>query len=236
MRYGVGSGRTTARRTGPPAARARSRPASRRSAVLRAGGRCGAGRRAGASDRASVPRGRVRPPSAGRRVPGERPGRRPAGLAARRDAPRTPRRARGALGRRPPQLPAAAATRRPPATQAPPSPRRAREERVDLAQRDPAAKLELERGATRRCLAAVTAIEDEGVRDVVAVRNGEEARPEVVVLALAERRVVPQALAIEDCTIDDHRRMKKGDENSAAHRTARAPLGIRCTAPSVPSP
>src|SRR6185503_2795467 len=79
-----------------------------------------------------------------------------------------------------------------------------------LAQRDPAAKLELERGATRRCLAAVTAIEDEGVRDVVAVRNGEEARPEVVVLALAERRVVPQALAIEDCTIDDHRRMKEG--------------------------
>ena len=169
-------------------------------------------------------------------VPGERPGRRPAGLPpaemrlelfdelAERLAGvhRSSRRQRQRAAR-----PGARSTRS--------APRRGRE-RVDLAQRDPAAKLELERGATRRCLAAVTAIEDEGVQDIVAVRNGEEARPEVVVLALAERRVVPQALAIEDCTIDDHRRMKERGRESAAHRTARAPLGIRCTAPSVPSP
>jgi hypothetical protein len=58
------------------------------------------------------------------------------------------------------------------------------------------------------------AIEDEGGRRC-RVRNGEEARPEVVVLALAERRRTA-GLAIETA-----RSMittaKERDENSAAH-------------------
>ncbi len=111
-----------------------------------------------------------------------------------------------------------------------------RHERVDLAQRDAAATLQLERRAARRRLAAVTCDKHERLRDVVAVRHRQQARPEVVILALAKRGVVAQPVAIEDAAVDDHGRVEegRGEERRPADRAGAARHPVH--RPSVPSP
>ena len=52
-------------------------------------------------------------------------------------------------------------------------------------------------------------VEDERRGDVVAVRDVEQPRPEVVVLALREGRVVPELVPLEDGPVDDHGRMEE---------------------------
>ena len=105
----------------------------------------------------------------------------------------------------------------------------------DLPQRDP--PLAGRAGASapaRRRLRGVLAVEDERIAEVVAVGDGEQPRPEVVVLALAERRVVAEPVRVEHLRSTSTVGWKNGDEKSAAQRTARAPAGIRWTRTDPP--
>ena len=67
----------------------------------------------------------------------------------------------------------------------------------DLPERDPPLAGALDVRPARRRLRGVPPVEDERIAEVVAVRDREEARPEVVVLALGERRVVPEPVRVE---------------------------------------
>ncbi len=93
-----------------------------------------------------------------------------------------------------------------------------RDERLDLAERDLPLTLALQLGPPSGRLRLVLAVENQRVRYVVSFGNVEETRPEVVVLALAERRVVAQPVPIEQAAVDDHRRVeeRRREERSPA--------------------
>jgi hypothetical protein len=79
-----------------------------------------------------------------------------------------------------------------------------RRDPTDLAQRDPSLKGLLNLGPGNRRLAAMYPLEDERLRQVVSVGVREQPRPEVVVLALEERRVVSETVSIEQFAVDEH--------------------------------
>ena len=54
------------------------------------------------------------------------------------------------------------------------------------------------------------AVEDERLLDVVALAESKDTGPELVVLALEELGVVPQARALEQLTVDEHARVEEG--------------------------
>src|SRR5206468_10488857 len=60
-----------------------------------------------------------------------------------------------------------------------------------------------------RRLPRVPPVEDERLRQVRALRDGEHARPELVVLALEVGRVVAEALLVEQVAVEQHRRMEE---------------------------
>jgi len=94
-----------------------------------------------------------------------------------------------------------------------------RRERRDLAERDSTLVGALQLGASRGRLRRVLAVEDERLGQVVAVCDLEQARPQVVVLALAERGVVAQPVRLEGSAIEQHGRMeeRRGEERRPAH-------------------
>jgi hypothetical protein len=54
------------------------------------------------------------------------------------------------------------------------------------------------------------ALVDEDLAQVVALRELEHPRPQVVVLALEERGVVPKRVALEQLAVDEDGRMEEG--------------------------
>ena len=84
-----------------------------------------------------------------------------------------------------------------------------RNESRDLPERDPALALALERRPSRGRLRLVLAIQDERLAHVVPAGDVEQSRPEVVVLALRERRVVAQAVLVQHRPVDDDRRVEE---------------------------
>ena len=103
-----------------------------------------------------------------------------------------------------------------------------RNESRDLPERDPALALALERRPSRGRLRLVLAIEDERVVDVVPVGDVEQSRPEVVVLALRERRVVAQAVLVQHRPVDDDRRVEE-----RRREQGRPPHGARAAGHAV---
>ena len=79
----------------------------------------------------------------------------------------------------------------------------------DSPTRDPQLALALELATPLRRLSGVHAIEDERVGQVVTVRHVEQARPQLVVLALLEARVVAEPVPLEKIPIDEHRRVEE---------------------------
>ncbi len=65
-------------------------------------------------------------------------------------------------------------------------------------------------------------VQDERLLDAVAVGDVEQPRPEVVVLALAERRVVAQPVVLEELALEDDRVVedRRAEERAPAHRSA----------------
>ena len=98
----------------------------------------------------------------------------------------------------------------------------------DLPERDPPLAGALEVRPARRRLCGVAPVEDEGIAEVVAVRDREEPRPEVVVLALAERGVVAEPVRVEHLAVDHHRRVeeRRREERRPPHgaRPGRHPM------------
>ena len=82
-------------------------------------------------------------------------------------------------------------------------------ERRDSPPRDPQLTLALELATPLRRLSGVHAVEDERVGQVVTVRHVEQARPQLVVLALLEARVVAEPVPLEEIPIDEHRRVEE---------------------------
>src|SRR3954467_11416299 len=64
------------------------------------------------------------------------------------------------------------------------------------------------------------ALEHEPFANVVAVDERQQPRPEVVVLALLERGVVPERMHLERLAVDEDRRMEEGgaEERVPPHR------------------
>ncbi len=80
----------------------------------------------------------------------------------------------------------------------------------DLAQRDLTLERLLQFPPSQRSLARMDALVDEDLAQVVALRELEHPRPQVVVLALEERGVVPKRVALEELAVDEHCRMEEG--------------------------
>ena len=80
---------------------------------------------------------------------------------------------------------------------------------TDHPSRDPELTLALELSTPLRCLLWMNAIEDERIGKVVALGHVEQARPQVVILALLEARVVPERMALEDLAFDENGRMEE---------------------------
>ena len=78
-----------------------------------------------------------------------------------------------------------------------------------LAQRHPALEGLLQVTSAQRGLAGMDPFENERLREVAAVRDHEQARPQFVVLALEVLRVVPQLVRIQQLAVDEHRRMEE---------------------------
>ena len=93
------------------------------------------------------------------------------------------------------------------------------DELADLPERHPPLAGALDVRPARRRLRRMPPVEDERIAEVVAVRDREEARPEVVVLALGEGRVVPEPVRVEHLTVDHHRRVeeRRREERRPAH-------------------
>ena len=89
---------------------------------------------------------------------------------------------------------------------------------ADLAYRDPPLELTLEVPASARRLPGVDAVEDERLSDVVAVRDREQPRPQVVVLALGELRVVAKLVPGKGLPVEEHAWVEEGrrEERSPA--------------------
>ena len=182
-----------------------------------------------------------------RRIEPQRPRREPRTVAARRHVPgrattlrpSAPRRPRGGARTLSTSRPrASAAARRGPIGQ-----RKARagepgelcsassrsgNESRDLPERDPALALALERRPSRGRLRLVLAVEDERLVDVVPVGDVEQSRPEVVVLALRERRVVAEAVLVQHRPVDDDRRVEE-----RRREQGRPPHGARAAGHAV---
>ncbi len=80
---------------------------------------------------------------------------------------------------------------------------------ADLAQRHLTLKRALEVAAALRRLPWMAPVEHERLRDVVPFRDLEDARPELVVLALEVRRVVAEAVPVEQLAVEHHRRVEE---------------------------
>ncbi len=80
----------------------------------------------------------------------------------------------------------------------------------DLRERDAPAEFALELRPTSRGLLGMEAVEDERLRDGVALRKGEHSRPELEVLALAERLVVAQPVPLEELVVERDRVVEEG--------------------------
>ena len=97
---------------------------------------------------------------------------------------------------------------------------------ADLPERDAPLAVALEVRATGRGLRGVPAVEDERLGEVVAVRDREEPRPEVVVLALARTTCRSAARARSSTlAVDDDRRVeeRRREERRPAHGARRPP-------------
>ena len=94
-----------------------------------------------------------------------------------------------------------------------------RRERLDLTERHATLALALKLRPSRGRLRLVLPIQNERIGDVVSVGDGEQPRPQVVVLAFAERRVVAQPVGVEHGTIDDDRGMeeRRREERRPSH-------------------
>ena len=79
----------------------------------------------------------------------------------------------------------------------------------DLAQRNLALERALEIAAPLRGLARVHALEQQRLAEIPPFGDTQQPRPEVVVLAFGELRVVAKAAAIERPAVDDHRRVEE---------------------------
>ncbi len=79
----------------------------------------------------------------------------------------------------------------------------------DLAQTDLPLKRALEVTPPQRGLRGMHALQDEHGGEVVAVGEGEQPRPKVVILALEEGRVVPQVVCRQRLAVNEHRRMEE---------------------------
>ncbi len=66
-------------------------------------------------------------------------------------------------------------------------------------------------------------VEHQRLDEVVAVRDGEEPCPEVVVLALEVLRVVPERVLLQDRAVDEHRRVEEGRAEEGCEPHFRAP-------------
>ena len=55
----------------------------------------------------------------------------------------------------------------------------------------------------------MNAVEDERIGQVVALGHVEQARPQLVILALLEARVVPERMAFEDLALDENGRVEE---------------------------
>ena len=105
----------------------------------------------------------------------------------------------------------------------------------DLPERHPPLAGALDVRPARRRLRRVPPVEDERIAEVVAVRDREEARPEVVVLALGEGRVVPEPVRVEHLTVDHHRRVeeRRREERRPAHGAGPGRHPMDATHPTV---
>ena len=95
-------------------------------------------------------------------------------------------------------------------------------DRADLPNRDRLCKIPLQVAASPRGLLRMQPMQHERSLDAVALRDGEESRPEVVVLGLAERRVVPQPVLLEQVAPEHDRVVEHrgAEERSPAQRGA----------------
>ena len=102
--------------------------------------------------------------------------------------------------------------------------RQPRRRRVDLGQRNATAELALQLGAAFRRLLGVHAIHDEGLLDDVGLGARQHPRPQLVVLALAERLVVAEPVPGEVLSVEHDRVVeeRRGREQRvpARHRGA----------------
>ena len=80
---------------------------------------------------------------------------------------------------------------------------------ADHPSRNPELAFALELSTPLRRLLGMDAIEDERIGQVVAFGHVEQARPELVVLALLEARVVPERMAFEDLALDENGRVEE---------------------------
>ena len=238
VRRRLGEDRRDADRGAASAAREpRSQPSASRRARQRrraraarpaCAGRPGSSRSARAVRRARVPR-RARASARERRA---RPARVHAAPIASLERARA---ARGTRRRRPSAPSGRSARRRRRATRA--RPRRADSSGASAAIRRRATRSWHSRWSSRRrcdACCGVHAVEDERVGQVVAVRDVEQTRPQVVVLALLEARVVAERVPVEQLAVDEHRRVeeRRAEERRPADRAA--PAGIACSAPDAP--
>lgn len=109
-----------------------------------------------------------------------------------------------------------------------------RREPTDLAQRDPSLEGLLNVEPGNRRLAGMYPLEDEWFRQVVSVGEREQPRPQVVVLALEERRVVSETVIIEQLAVDDHGRMEERRAEERMPTEWNRTLGHDMSLPSAP--
>ena len=80
---------------------------------------------------------------------------------------------------------------------------------ADHPSRDPELTFALELSTPLRRLLWMNAVQDERIRQVVALGHVEQAGPQLVILALLEARVVPERMAFEDLALDENGRVEK---------------------------
>ena len=76
-------------------------------------------------------------------------------------------------------------------------------------------------------------LQHEWLREIVAVRKLEQARPQVVVLTLEKRRVVSQPVCVEHVPVDQHGRMeeRRAEQRLPAERTRSSRHHVRAPTP-----
>ena len=96
----------------------------------------------------------------------------------------------------------------------------------DLAQSDLALKRLLQPGAAERGLPGMHSLEHERLREVRTLTARQQPRPQLVVLALRVRRVVPQLSAIDAISIHQHRRVEERRAEQREPTDARRTCGV----------